>query len=58
MLIKKFEARTKGNSDSCIVHEYPFNNKVIGFAVAEINGRFPETGFSVNEVCLEIYYVM
>jgi len=58
MLIKKEETKAKANSKSCTVWEYPFPSKDFGFATAEINGRYPDEGAVVNEMCHEIYYVL
>lgn len=58
MLIKKEESKEKKNSESCIVWEYHTGSKRMQFAVAKINGRYPEEGSSLNEVSEMIYYVI
>jgi mannose-6-phosphate isomerase-like protein (cupin superfamily) len=58
MLIQRTERNTKRNSDICIVHEYHFDDKHIGFAVAEISGRYPEANYAINEECQMIYFVI
>ena len=54
---------TKGNrhtiqsSVSTIIHEYQMDEPNISGSVAKIHGRYPETGFAVNEVSKEIVYI-
>ena len=57
MLIKKANTITVKNSDSCTVIEYPFYNENLGFAVAKINGRYPEKGKSLNTKVDLLYYI-
>lgn len=38
--------------------DYPFENKNIDFAIAEIKGRYPETGYCMNAECDEVLYVL
>ena len=49
---KKFE-----NSTTCTVYEYG-GNKILDGAAAEINGRYPETGWVTNTISTEIIYVV
>lgn len=58
MLIKKEDTHKKENSPSCIVWEYDFPNKELGFAIAVMNWRYPETWKVVNHGCDEMYYVL
>ncbi len=58
MLIKKEKVKFKRNSKSCSVWEYELPSRSLGFAVAKITGRYPESGASLNKKCDEIYYVM
>lgn len=44
------------NSASCVVNEYDFKDKEIDFSVGKINGRYPDTGFCVNEKVKELVY--
>ena len=46
------------NSDLCIVAEYGFDDKDIDISTAEINGRYPEKGFCVNQEVKEMIYVL
>jgi mannose-6-phosphate isomerase-like protein (cupin superfamily) len=45
------------NADSCQVIEYPFGEKDINGSVISVNGRYPESGYAVNEVCKEVVYI-
>jgi mannose-6-phosphate isomerase-like protein (cupin superfamily) len=58
MLIKKNQAIRKENSDNCVVFEYDYDNLDSGFAIAEINGRYPSEGKSMNLDCDQVYYVI
>jgi len=58
MLIKKEDSKEKKNAESCIVWEYPLESKNLKFAIAKIDGRYPEEGASINEICEMIYYVI
>jgi mannose-6-phosphate isomerase-like protein (cupin superfamily) len=58
MLIKKSQVKKKINSDQCIFWEYDSQSKDVSFAIAYINGRFPEQKRVVNTECEEIYYVL
>jgi len=58
MLVKKEDSVKKQIAPDCIVQEYSLDNKNLDFALAEINGRFPESGKTTNKVCQEIYYII
>jgi mannose-6-phosphate isomerase-like protein (cupin superfamily) len=58
MQIKKQDAEKKVNSESCTVWEYEFPSKLMSFATALINGRYPDKGMVSNIDCEEIYYVI
>ncbi len=58
MLIKKEQRKEKQIAKNTFVWEYPLHNKNLGVALAKINGRFPDSGRTINKVCQEIYYVM
>ncbi len=58
MLIKKSQAHRKQGAPSTIVREYDFPNKELWFAVAHMNGRYPETGKVINHECAEMYYIL
>ena len=57
-LVKLNEAQEFANSEKCKVVEYPLCDKDINFATAKISGRYPDTGYCVNEQCKELIYVM
>jgi mannose-6-phosphate isomerase-like protein (cupin superfamily) len=58
MLIKKERAIKKQNSENCIAYEYEYPDLDSSIAVAEVNGRYPESGKSVNLECKQVYYVI
>jgi len=58
MIIKKSQRKKHENAPTCIVYEYGHRDNNINVAFAEINGRYPENGFSFNEVCKEIFFVL
>lgn len=57
-LVKLNQAQEFANSEKCKVVEYPLGDKDINFATAKISGRYPDTGYCVNEECKELIYVM
>lgn len=57
-LIAKKDATTINNSDTCQVIEYPFDEIDINGSVIAVNGRYPESGSVINEVCKEIVYII
>src|SRR5688572_7333041 len=57
-IVKKSEATVFENSKTCTVYEYDIHDKNINGAVAELNGRYPESGWVVNEMCKEMVYVI
>lgn len=58
MLIKKDQAEKKSNSDACTVWEYEYPSQLFSFAIAEINGRYPDEKRCANLECEETYYVI
>ncbi|HVS58704.1 MAG TPA: AraC family ligand binding domain-containing protein [Candidatus Saccharimonadales bacterium] len=56
--VAKAQAQKFANSPTCTVYEYAMDDPDINGAVGVINGRYPETGMVVNEVCKEIVYVI
>jgi len=52
------EAEKKVPNPYCIVYEYPMGKSDINIGVAEIRGRYPESGFAMNEECTEMGYVV
>lgn len=57
-LAKLSNAQEFSNSDKCKGIEYPLDDKDINFSTAKINGRYPDTGYCVNEECKELIYVI
>lgn len=61
MLIKKSNSLRHESSETYKVWEYPYEAQDSSFAIAELNGRYPEIGFShdaVSEECVEMFYVL
>lgn len=56
--ISKEDSEKFEHSDKCTVYEYSFGDKDIDCAIAEISGRYPESGFVVNNECKELIYVL
>ncbi len=57
-IIKLEQAEKHSNSDKCKTLEYSFNDKDIDCATATITGRYPDTGYCMNEECKELIYVI
>lgn len=57
-IVKLEEANKFENSERCKGIEYQLNDKDINFAIAEINGRYPDKGYCANEECKELIYVI
>ena len=45
-------------SKECVIWEYPLGTDSANGAVAEINGRYPKTGYAKNTVSQELVYVI
>lgn len=58
MLVKKADCIRCENSSSCVVYEYPTEDKDINVAFAELNGRYPNEGYVSNTIVKEILYVL
>jgi quercetin dioxygenase-like cupin family protein len=56
-LCRKEETIERNNSDNCVVTECPLDDDALNFAIAKINGRYPESGFAINHKSKEIVYV-
>lgn len=57
-LVKLSEAEEFENGENCKVLEYPLNDKDINCATAVLSGRYPDTGYCVNQECKELIYVV
>lgn len=58
MLIKKSDAIMHQNSKDCSVWEYEYPSKDFSFAIAHIDGRYPEEKRVANSECEEVYFVI
>lgn len=56
-LIKKSDAHKKQNNAACNVTEYPFGDKDLDMALVKLTGRYPESGWAINEQCKEVCYI-
>ena len=57
MIIKKDDSVKKMNTKNCTVWEYDLKKANIGFAIANIVGKYPDSGFVKNVESDELYYV-
>ncbi len=53
----KHQSIERKNSDICTVTEYPIDDDTINLAVIKITGRYPDTGYAINQKCKELVYV-
>ena len=56
--ITKSETYKYKNSDKCIADIFELGDKDIDFSTAIIRGRYPETGYCVNENVKELIFVL
>lgn len=56
--IYRNETEDYNNNDACIAHQYNFYDKDVDIYTAEINGRYPDSGFSVNTKVIEMIFVL
>jgi len=57
-LLRKTEAVTFTNGPTCEGKEYSFGDKTMNVALVTVNGRYPESGYVMNEVCAEMGYII
>lgn len=57
-VIKKSETESFSNGPTCTGYGFPFGDKDMDIAVVTVNGRYPEVGYVLNEVCKEVAYVL
>jgi len=57
-VIKKPDTARFSNSPTCAGYEYSFDDKDLNIAVVTVNGRYPEKGYILNEVCKEVGYIL
>ena len=51
-LVKECQAQKVQNSDKCEVLEYPLGDRDIDMAIANLKGRYPDSGYCVNQECI------
>lgn len=56
--ISQNETEKYNNSDFCIAHQYNFYDDDIDISTAEINGRYPDSGYCVNTKIKEMIFVL
>ena len=56
-IIKKSEAISTQENEISRFYEYQFPFKKASLGVSEINGRYPESGYDVDEKVEQIWYV-
>lgn len=56
--IRKSESKSFTNGPTCTGYSFPFGDKDIDIAAVTVNGRYPEEGYVLNEVCKEVAYVL
>jgi mannose-6-phosphate isomerase-like protein (cupin superfamily) len=57
-IIRKSETESFTNGPTCTGYGPSFGDKDLDIAVVTVNGRYPEEGYVLNEVCKEIAYVL
>ena len=57
-IIERSSAKKFTNGPTCEGIEYSFDDKDMNIALVTVNGRYPETGYVMNEVCKEAGYVV
>ncbi|UMX47411.1 MAG: cupin domain-containing protein [Candidatus Nealsonbacteria bacterium DGGOD1a] len=57
-IVKRNEAVKFNHGKTCTANEYPVDDKDINIAIIELNGRYPEKGFAINEVSKELAYII
>lgn len=56
--VQKAEAVAFTNGPTCSGQEYSFGDNGLNIALVTVNGRYPESGYVMNEVCKEAGYVV
>lgn len=54
----KKESSIKFKKETFTSYEYPLKDKDLDGAIVEINGRYPEVGWSHNTICKELFYLI
>jgi hypothetical protein len=58
MLVKKHEANKIVASKLCTLWDYALPSGRLGFAAAQIDGRYPDEGKVLNRICDKTYFVI
>jgi hypothetical protein len=56
--IQKSEATMFTNGATCEGAEYSFSDKALNIALVTVEGRYPESGYAMNEICKETAYIV
>ncbi len=56
--VSKRDAQTFSNASNCSGVEYNFDEPTMNGALIAVNGRYPERGYVINEVCQELAFVV
>ena len=56
-LVKKEKSIERKNSEICVVSEYHTDHQHLDFAIVNISGKYPESGFAMNLISSEVIYV-
>ena len=57
-IIKASDTYENKNSDLCVMREYDFKDVEIDFSTGYVKGRYPSSGFCVNEKVKEMVYIL
>lgn len=57
-LVKKTTTNKVNNSPIVIMEEYLHNDPDLNLAIGAITGKYPKSGFVVNEISKELVYVL
>jgi mannose-6-phosphate isomerase-like protein (cupin superfamily) len=56
--IQRSQATVFTNGATCKGVEYSFGDKDMNIALVTVDGRYPESGYVMNEVCKEMAYIV
>lgn len=57
-IIHKNESNLFENSADCKVSEYALSDEEVSGAVVKVRGRYPESGYAMNNACKELAYIL
>lgn len=57
-IIKNKDTFNKVSSSKCQVTEYPFKKDNLDLGIANISGRYPDSGYCLNEKSDELVYIL